>query len=151
MSVIDVANRDSIQFGSIILRHLLSRIVHAKQNQESEVPVLIIIDEVHQFYDSSASSDALGDLSTICRTGRSQEIGVIFSSQNPEDIPKGLESVINTKLFFNSDTRTAKKYGMNISGEELESLQKGFAYGSFYELPQLKIVKFPLSTAGVSD
>ena len=96
MSIIDVAGKNGIQFGSIVLRHLLSRIVAAKSEQKSAVPVLIIIDEVHQFYNSNASNEALGDLDTICRTGRSQEIGVIFSSQNPTDIPRGLSSVINT-------------------------------------------------------
>ena len=151
MSVIDVSNKDSTQFGAIILRHLLRRIVEAKENQRYNVPVLIIIDEVHQFYDTSEQYETLGDLSTICRQGRNQQIGVVFSSQNPTDIPRGLSSVINTKIFFNSDPKGAKSYGMNISGDELESLNKGFAYVSIFEMPHLKIVKFPLATAGVFD
>jgi hypothetical protein len=151
MSVIDVSNKDSTQFGAIVLRHLLRKIIEAKENQRYDVPVLIIIDEVHQFYDTSEQYETLGDLSTICRQGRSQQIGVIFSSQNPTDIPRGLSGVINTKIFFNSDPKGANQYGMNISGEELESLKKGFAYVSVHEMPQLKIVKFPLATAGVFE
>lgn len=151
MSVIDVAGKNGIQFGSILLRHLLHKIVQAKSEQESKVPMLIIIDEVHMFYNTDASCEALGDLDTICRTGRSQEIGVIFSSQNPNDIPRGLSSVINTKIFFKSDITHVKTSGISVSAEEMENLKKGFAIASIHELSQLKILKFPMSFAGVLE
>ncbi len=151
MSVIDVAGKNGIQFGSIILRHLLSKIVAAKSEKRSTVPILIIIDEVHQFYNTNASNQALGDLDTICRTGRSQEIGVIFSSQNPTDIPKGLSSVINSTIFFKSDPKVAKSFDVSITAEEMESLKRGFASASIHDLAQAKILKFPLSYAGVFE
>ena len=150
MSVLNVG-KEGLQFGAIMLRHLLHKIVEAKSSGRSNVPVLIIIDEVHNFYNSNASQDALGDLDTICRQGRSQEIGVIFSSQNPNDIPKGLASVINTKIFFKSDPITSKAYVTNISSDELENLKKGFAVGTIHELSQLRIFKFPMSYAGVFE
>jgi len=149
MSVIDVAGKNGIQFGSILLRHLLHKIVLAKSERKTSVPILIIIDEVHMFYNTDASYEALGDLDTICRTGRQLEIGVIFSSQNPSDIPRGLSSVINTKIFFKSDIGQVKIFGISMSAEEIESLKKGFAIASIHELSQLKILKFPLSYAGV--
>ena len=151
MSVIDVAGENGIQFGAILLRHLLRKIVLAKSEQRSKVPILIIIDEVHQFYDSNSSREALSTLNTICRTGRSQEIGVIFASQNPSDIPRGLSTVINTKIFFKSDTALAKSHGVTISPDEMQTLKKGFACGTIHELSQLKILKFPLAFAGVFD
>lgn len=151
MSVINVTGSKGIQFGSILLRHLLHGIVREKSLQESKVPILIIIDEVHQFYNSNSSREALGDLDTICRTGRSQKIGVIFSSQNPSDIPRGLSSVINTKIFFKSDASSAKDHGVKITSEEMECLKKGYAAANIHELSQLKILKFPLAFAGVFD
>ena len=151
MSVIDVANKNGIQFGSILLRDLLNKIVNSKSKQEFEVPILIIIDEVHQFYKNNSATEALGDLDTICRTGRSMKIGVIFSSQIPEDIPKGLSAVINTKIFFKSDTKTAKKFGLSIKDEEMDSLKKGFACCSIFDLAQLKIIKIPLAYSGVFE
>lgn len=151
MSVIDVSDKNGIQFGSIILRDLLHKIVNEKREQRSEVPILIVIDEVHMFYDTNASYEALGDLDTICRTGRSQQIGVIFSSQNPQDMPKGLSSVINTKIFFKSDSGQVKTTGVSIHPQELESLKKGFAIVNIHELSQVKIVKFPLALAGVDS
>lgn len=149
LSVINVAGQKGIQFGSIALRHLLHRIVEAKTQQKSEVPILIIIDEVHQFYNTDSSRDALGDLDTICRTGRSQKIGVVFSSQNPSDIPRGLSNVINTKIFFKTESSVARQF--NLASDEIESLQKGFAACNIHDLSQLKIIKFPLSFAGVFE
>jgi len=149
MSVIDVTREKD--FGSIILRDLLSEIVKSKSMGTSEIPILIIIDEVHSFYGSEESKEALGDLDTICRTGRSLNIGVVFSSQNPSDIPKGLSKVINSKIFFKSDAKTARKYGLKISSDEMESLQKGYAVASIHNMSQLKFLKFPLAYAGVFE
>lgn len=151
MSVINVAGNKGIQFGSVLLRDLLHRIVDAKDRQRSRVKILIIIDEVHQFYNTDSSKEALGDLDTICRTGRSKHIGVIFSSQNPTDIPKGLASVINTKIFFKSDISSAKSFGVRVSEEEMESLKKGYAVAIIHELSQLKVLKFPMSLSGVFE
>jgi hypothetical protein len=149
MSVIDVAGENGIQFGSVLLRHLLSKIVNAKSDQKSKVPILIIIDEVHRFYDSDSTEATLGALDTISRTGRSQEIAVIFSSQNPSDIPRGLSNVINTKIFFKAESEIASKYGVKATAEEMDSLKSGYAAASIYGLPQLKFLKFPLSFGGV--
>lgn len=148
-SVINVAGSKGIQFGSVVLRHLLHKIVESKSQLKSTVPILIIIDEVHQFYNTDSSREALGDLDTICRTGRSQKIGVVFSSQNPSDIPRGLSNVINTKIFFKSDPGSARQYG--LSNEEMETLQKGFAVANIHDLSQLRILKFPLAFAGVFE
>ena len=150
LSVIDVGN-DGLRFGSIMLRHLLKKIVSAKSLQEKKMPVLIIIDEVHNFYKSDASQDALGDLDTICRQGRSQEIGVVFSSQNANDIPKGLDSVINTKIFFKSDPGTVKSQIFKVTGDELEGMERGYAVASIHDMSKLKILKFPLAYAGVIE
>lgn len=151
MSVINVAGNKGVEFGSILIRHLLHRIVQAKSQQESKVPILIIIDEVHQFYNTGSSREALGDLDTISRTGRSQEIGVLFSSQNPQDIPKGLSSVINTKIFFRTDVSSAKSHGIDASTVEVENLRKGYAAATIHDLSQVKFLKFPLAFAGVFE
>jgi DNA helicase HerA-like ATPase len=146
-SVIDVAGSQGIQFGSILLRHLLKRIVDAKRLGQSSVPVLFVIDEVHQFYHTDASREALVDLDTICRTGRNQKIGVIFSSQNQEDIPKGLSNVINTSIYFRSDHISRNLFG--VSSDEIRTLECGFAVANIHDSPHLQIVKFPLAFGGV--
>jgi DNA helicase HerA-like ATPase len=149
VSVINVAGEKGIQFGSILLRHLLKKIVEEKSTKRNDVPILVIIDEVHQFYNSGSSREALGVLDTICRTGRSQKIGVIFSSQNENDIPKGLSSVINTKIFFKNDSIRGNVF--NVTDDEIQSLSAGFAVANIHNLSQLKIMKFPLSISGVFE
>lgn len=152
LSVINVATgKNGVEFGAILLRHLLHKIVEAKSQQLSRVPIIIVIDEVHQFYNAQSSKDALGDLDTICRTGRSQEIGVIFSSQNPQDLPSGLSSVINTKVLFKSDLGVGRTLGGNFSNEDVENLKKGFAAVSIHNMSQIKFVKFPIAKAGVFE
>jgi len=151
MSIINVTGSKGILFGSVILRHLLKSIVEEKRAGKSTVPILIIIDEVHQFYDTSSSREALGELDTICRTGRSKEIGVIFSSQNPSDMPRGLSGVINTKIFFKSDRSLARDYGISVSSEEMRSLRKGYAVANIHGLPHLRVLKFPMALAGVFE
>ncbi len=149
LSVINVAGEKGIEFGSILLRHLLKRIVEAKSTRQSDIPILVIIDEVHQFYNTSSSREALGDLDTICRTGRSLKIGVIFSSQNQDDIPRGLSSVVNTKIFFKSDGLSKNIFG--VSSDEIQTLKAGFAVANIHDLPQLRILKFPLAFSGVVE
>lgn len=145
LTVIDVA--EDLSFGSIILRYLLSDIMSKKRNNRDLPPILIIIDEVHQFYNSNASKSALGDLDTICRVGRSLNIGVIFSSQNINDVPSGLSSVVNSKFIFKTDEISKKTFGIN--SEEIASMKQGFCICNIHGLPNIKSIKFPLSAAGV--
>lgn len=150
MSVIDIADVDhGFTFGSILLRDLLHRIVEMKKNRKYKVPVLIVIDEVHQFYNSNSSREALGDLDTISRTGRSDKIGVIFASQNPADMPSGLSSVINTKFMFRSEDMQGLSKLIPLGREEMSSLEQGFCAAMIHKLPQVRTVKFPLSLAGI--
>lgn len=150
LSVINVAGPKGITFGSIFLRDILHNIVEAKRLQRTSVPFLVIIDEVHQFYASDSSREALGDLDTICRTGRSSEIGIIFSTQSPSDIPSGLSNVINTRIFFKSDSSAPKQLGLQVTAEELEGLRAGYAIASIHDMSLLKVVKFPMAFAGVN-
>lgn len=143
MTVIDVS--DNISFGSIILRFLLSEILRFKNEENSKIPVLIIIDEVHQFYKTSASGEALGILDTISRVGRSKKIGVIFSSQNEKDLPAGISSVVNSKFSFKSD----EKFKVNGRDILMNSLKSGYCYSRIHGLPDLHFCKFPLSPSGV--
>lgn len=148
ISVINVANQNGLVFGSILLRDLLKSLVAYKTVRPNSLPILIIIDEVHQFYHNNMSREALGDLDTICRTGRSQKIGIVFSSQNVSDLPSGLTSVINTKFIFRSDQKGLSSV-IKISSEDIETLKTGFAYTNIYDMPNIRFIKFPLALAGV--
>jgi hypothetical protein len=153
LSVIDLSYKDTTIFGAVLLRHLLSRIYDAKavKGQYPEIPVLIVIDEVHQFYGSTASAQALEELNAIARMGRSEKIGVIFASQNPEDLPDGLTAIVNTRIFFRSLETVSRKFDIKDFTVELSSLENGFAMVSSVALPQVRFVKFPISLMGVKS
>ena len=112
---------------------------------------MILIDEVHLFYGDNASREALADLDRICRIGRSQKIGVIFASQNPKDLPKGIESVVNTKMYFRSDDASSNIKNYNLTVEDALNLKPGYGYGTIYGLPTIKTFKLPMSFAGVRE
>ena len=151
MTIIDsVPGQGSEKFASVLLRDLLRQILNFKRNPpegQDDIPILIIIDEVHQFYATESSREALASLTEICKIGRSKKIGIIFSSQLPSDIPKGLVDVVNTKIFFKTNSDNVKKYG--YTAIETEMLKKGYALAEIHELSQAKLIKFPLSYAGV--
>jgi len=151
LSVIDLSDKNTTLFGAILLRHLLSKIYDAKatKGQFADVPILIVIDEVHQFYVSNASEKALEELSAIARMGRSEKIGVVFASQNPEDLPNGLTSIVNTRIFFRSLGAISRKFDVKNSSIELTSLDNGYALISSVAVPQINFVKFTLPVNGV--
>ena len=66
-------------------------------------------------------------------------------------MPRGLSSVINTKIFFKTDISPARSHGITASTEEVENLQKGFAAVNIHDLSQVKFIKFPLSYSGVFE
>lgn len=142
LSIINV--QDNIDFGSIILRYILSDILKEK-SAGNEIPILIIIDEVHSFYSSNSTTATLGELDTICRIGRSKKIGVIFSTQNVSDLPKGISQVVNTKFEFKSDENRSF-YSNKL---DLSKLRSGFAFSQIHGIPSVNFVKFPVSKNGV--
>ncbi len=153
LSVIDLSNKNTIMFGAILLRHLLSRIYDEKavKGAYADLPVLIVIDEVHQFYRSDASVQTLEELSAIARMGRSEKIGVIFASQNPQDLPDGLTSIVNTRIFFRSLENIGKKFDLKDLSLELSALDNGYAAIASVALPQVRFVKFPMPLMGVKS
>ncbi len=146
ISVIDVASKKGIGFGSVLLRNILDKIYLEKSEKRSDVPVLLIIDEVHEFYGNARSVEALETLDAIARKGRSLGIGVIFASQNPEDIPDGISKVVNTQISFKG---SVGKTGIKSQFFDPEALRPGYAVAKINGLSEIKLVKFPLTLGGL--
>ncbi len=146
MSVIDLSQKNSIGFGAILLRDILNKIYEEKSNGNSEVPVLVIIDEVHEFYGNSKTYEALKTLDAIARKGRSLGISVIFASQNLEDIPSGISKVVNSKILFKGYSERDRSKGVND-----EALGPGYAISKIYGLSFVKLIKFPLPLGGLYE
>lgn len=138
------------EFGSILLRHIIKKVIDYMPKDHS-TPILFIIDETHIFYDSRTSQDALNDLSVVCRTGRQYKTAIIFASQSPRDIPQDLESVVATKIFFQSERKDASSFGLSAEGVDVETLPKGACVAKIYNQPYLRLLKFPMAFAGVKN
>ena len=139
---------DDLDFGAVVLNQLLRDIQLAKDESPDLPPVLIIIDEVHKFYGVDSSNESLAILDEICRVGRSKQIGIIFASQEPSDIPKGLENVTNSKFYFKSPTSPSSIRDL-ASRSELANLRPGYCVARVHNLPNLTCMKFPMSPSGV--
>jgi len=148
-SSIDLSGTNAIDFGSVFLRHILAKILEAKQREEYDLPVLIIIDEAHKFHKKGqATSEALKYLDEICRTGRETKVSVMFASQDSSTIPSGILDIVNTHIVFrNSNKPTASR--MNVTLEEMKSLEDGYAVADIYGVRNLKYIKFPMAVSGV--
>jgi len=148
MSVIDLSQKNAIGFGAILLRDILDKIYEEKNKGESnsDVPILIIIDEVHEFYGNSKTYEALKTLDAIARKGRSLGIGVIFASQNLEDIPSGISKIVNTKIFFKGYSQKDVHKIIND-----DALAPGYAISKIYGLSFVNLIKFPLPLGGLYE
>lgn len=146
ISVIDVSQKKGMGFGAVLLRDILDKIYRAKNESKIDVPVLLIIDEVHEFYGNARSKEALETLDAIARKGRSLSIGVIFASQNPEDIPSGISKVVNSQISFKG---AMGKINIKSQFFDPEGLSSGFAVSKIHGLSQIKLVKFPLTLGGL--
>ncbi|MDA7743323.1 DUF853 family protein [Flavobacteriales bacterium] len=139
---------DSIEFGSVLLNQILIGVLAAKNKNLERPPILFLIDEVHKFYGSDSSKDSLRILDNICRVGRSKKIGIVFASQEPSDIPKGLENVTNSKFYFKSPSHPSGAKDL-ASKSEVANLRPGFCVAQVHNVPSLTCMKFPLSPSGV--
>ena len=140
---------DSIDFGSVLLNQLLAKVQESKELNGDLPPILFLIDEVHKFYGSNASKESLEIFDKICRVGRSRRIAIVFASQEPSDIPKGLDNVTNSKFYFKSP---AFPSGLSELGSksEVANLKAGYCVARVHNVPSLNCMKFPLAPAGVN-
>ena len=73
-----------------------------------------------------------------------------FEVFKPEKIPRELDNIV----YIEGPNSSGKSTLLNLIAlglHGLEGLKKGFAFASIYDLPQLKILKFPLSLSGVFE
>ena len=145
LTVIDLYGEEL--FGAILLQDILQKIQKSKP-EFPEVPILIVIDEVHKFYNSQSSVQALESINRFVREGRSSEIGVILASQNPRDIDTSIHNTVMTKIFFNSSRNEVAKYGLTNDYISSESLKKGYAI-ILSNYIDADLVKFPVAFCGV--
>ena len=72
----------------------------------------------------------------------------MFASQDSSTIPSGILDIVNTHIVFrNSNKPTASR--MNVTLEEMKSLEDGYAVADIYGVRNIKYIKFPMAVSGV--
>lgn len=128
---------------------------------EREKPKLVIfIDEAHQIF-ANANSSLIDLMVTILKQIRSKGVGIIFNTQNADDIPEKILEQLGLKIQFALRAFSQKEL-LDIKGamesfpktefydlkEEIKSLDTGTAFISVINpagalLPPVKTVVFP--------
>ncbi len=125
----------------------------ARDNKFKQKPIVLFVDEAHQFLKKTISDDFLQDLELdafdkIAKECRKHGLFLCISTQNPKDIPVGTLSQMGTfivhRLINESDRAVIEKAcseGSKNSLSYLPTLQSGEALLISIEMPMPIIIK----------
>ncbi len=102
----------------------------ARQNCFKKNPVVVIVDEAHQFMDKSVGDEIskvkLDSFSLIAKEGRKYGLNIILTTQRSRDISEGVLSQIGTfivhRLINESDIRVVEKASGEVDGKVINFL-----------------------------
>ena len=93
---------------TILAFHILNKLArHKLSGQDKEIPVMILVDEAHNYFPKFVDSERRAFIKrlvrrakTICKEGRKFKLRLQFTTQRPEEIDVGVLSIVNTITFF---------------------------------------------------
>lgn len=126
----DIQNRPKL-FSTFMLC-LLAEIYNTfPEEGDLDVPKLIVfIDEAHLIF-KEASSSLLEQLETIVKLIRSKGVGIIFSTQNPVDIPPSVLSQLGLKVQHALRAFTA------LDRKMIKQVSENYPLTDFYKVDEL--------------
>lgn len=106
VSVIDLSDTDSPQLNNLVIADILrglqdaqeARYEKANDQDQSVTPVLIIIEEAHEFLSASRISQMpvlFEQVARIAKRGRKRWLGLVFVTQLPQHLPNEVLGLIN--------------------------------------------------------
>ncbi|NTX16497.1 DUF853 family protein [Myxococcus sp. CA051A] len=106
VSVIDLSDTDSPQLNNLVIADILRGLQEAQEaryekanNQDQAVtPVLIIIEEAHEFLSASRISQMpvlFEQVARIAKRGRKRWLGLVFVTQLPQHLPNEVLGLLN--------------------------------------------------------
>ncbi|WP_336243715.1 ATP-binding protein [Corallococcus exercitus] len=106
VSVIDLSNTDSPQLNNLVIADILrglqeqqeKRYQQAAERGEPVTPVLIIIEEAHEFLSTSRISQMpvlFEQVARIAKRGRKRWLGLVFVTQLPQHLPDEVLALLN--------------------------------------------------------
>ena len=106
VSVIDLSDTDSPQLNNLVIADILrglqetqeQRYQKANDNEQAVTPVLIIIEEAHEFLSASRISQMpvlFEQVARIAKRGRKRWLGLVFVTQLPQHLPNEVLGLLN--------------------------------------------------------
>ena len=106
VSVIDLSDTDSPQLNNLVIADILrglqetqeTRYEQANNQDQSVTPVLIIIEEAHEFLSASRISQMpvlFEQVARIAKRGRKRWLGLVFVTQLPQHLPNEVLGLLN--------------------------------------------------------
>ncbi|MHA7629838.1 helicase HerA-like domain-containing protein [Corallococcus sp. M7] len=106
VSVIDLSNTDSPQLNNLVIADILRglqehqerRYQEAAERNKPVTPVLIIIEEAHEFLSTSRIKQMpvlFEQVSRIAKRGRKRWLGLVFVTQLPQHLPNEVLALLN--------------------------------------------------------
>ncbi|WP_083681350.1 ATP-binding protein [Archangium sp. Cb G35] len=106
VSVIDLSDTDSPQLNNLVIADILrglqetqeARYQRASEQGQSVTPVLIIIEEAHEFLSASRISQMpvlFEQVARIAKRGRKRWLGLVFVTQLPQHLPSEVLGLLN--------------------------------------------------------
>ncbi len=101
VSVFDLSDSTNVRTNNIVIAEILRSIFHAKVENETLPPTMIVIEEAHTFVSRenvSRMESTLDMLREISRRGRKRWLSLCFISQQPAHLPNEIYELCNTKI-----------------------------------------------------
>jgi uncharacterized protein len=133
VSIFDLSDSDSTLVNNIVIANVLRGIQIAQeaayeiaiQGNKSPTPVVIIIEEAHEFLSKeriTKMSNLFEQVARIARRGRKRWLGLIFVTQLPQHLPDEVLGLINSFVLHKiNDATVVSRLKRSIGGVE-ESL-----------------------------
>jgi DNA helicase HerA-like ATPase len=128
VSVIDLSDTDSPQVSNLAIAELL-RGVHEHQEEaaraaeragRSPTPVVVFIEEAHEFLSSERAAKMqhlFSQVARIARRGRKRWLGLVFITQLPQHLPDEVFGLVNNYILHKlSDAGVIARLRRSISG-----------------------------------
>src|ERR1700752_612933 len=149
VSVVDLSDTDSTFINDLVIADVLRGLQDAQESAyqaaekagKTPTPVMIIIEEAHEFLSReriSKMENLFTQVARIARRGRKRWLGLAFITQLPQHLPDEVLGLINNWVLHKiSDSHVAARLRKSIGGideglwNRLPGLAPGQAIGSF--------------------
>jgi DNA helicase HerA-like ATPase len=133
VSVIDLSDTDSPQLNNLVIADILrglqetqeAHYQRANEQGQSVTPVLIIIEEAHEFLSASRISQMpvlFEQVARIAKRGRKRWLGLVFVTQLPQHLPNEVLGLLNNFIIHKITDSTVISRMQKTAGTIDESL-----------------------------